>query len=138
MTPLFPKEPRIESGGRAPLFERLCGESAWLNEGQMRLSIEREIERILNIRAAKQGFYNTIGVLGESWSEILTCDPLAEKHRIEREVEKRIELLEPRLDDVNVLLEDNDDNDFMLHIEGTFQISKHHPPVVFVTSVAWD
>lgn len=139
MMPLFPKEPKPQPSGRAPLFERLSGAPKWFDEDGVRRSIGRELRRILNSRAMVESARRSSGrgmrVMG--WSEIMTRNPIADAYIIEREVKKRIAILEPRLEKVSVELIQRGKR-FVVHITGNFRLKNQHPPIRFQSAIPYN
>lgn len=137
MMPLFPKEPKPRNSGRSPLFDRLCGSSAWLDETDVRRSIARELRRILSSRTVTPEWRQSParGMRVMAWNELLTRDPKSEAFIIEREIRRRVERLEPRLQDVAVELVKHGHKRYVVRVDGKFRVSPQHPPSRFQTTV---
>lgn len=137
MMPLFPKEPKPRHSGRSPLFDRLCGSPAWLDETDVRHSIARELRRILSSRTTTPEWrrHSERGMRVMGWSELLTRDPNSEAFIIEREIRRRIERLEPRLNNVEVSLVKHGHKRYVVRVEGRFRVTPQHPPSNFHTMV---
>lgn len=137
MMPLFPKEPMPRHSARSPLFDRLCGSPTWLDEEDVRHSIARELNRILSARVTtSEGRGNPErGTRVMGWNELLTRDPHSEAFIIEREIRRRIERLEPRLNGIEVSLVRHGFKRYVVRVEGQFRVTPQHPPSSFQTTV---
>lgn len=139
MMPLFPKEPQPRHNSRAPLFDRLCGSTMWLDETDTRRSIARELKRILSARTSSEEWRKnpSRGTRVMAWSELLTKDPLADKFIIEREITRRINRLEPRLSEVEAELIKHSHARYLVKVHGKFRVSPRHPTSTFETVVEY-
>ena len=135
--PLFPIEPKPRNSSRAPLFDRLCGSTMWLDESDVKRSIARELRRIMSARTMPEEWRRnpSRGTRVMAWNELLTRDPQSDKFMIEREITRRINRLEPRLSEVAVELIKHSHRRYVVHIEGIFRVSPQHPPSSFETTV---
>lgn len=137
MMPLFPKEPKPQNSGRAPLFDRLCGSDMWLNEAETKRSIAQEIRRILSARSMSNTWRKNPGrgTRVMAWNELLTHDPKADKYIIEREITRRIQRLEPRLNNIKIALKKHSHERYIVSIQGMFRVTPQHPPSSFSTTI---
>lgn len=137
MMPLFPTEPKPRNSGRAPLFDRLCGSTMWLDEADVKRSIARELRRILSARSMHNTWRKNPerGTRVMGWNELLTRDPQADKFVIEREITRRIQHLEPRLHNIKVALMKHSYQRYVVNIQGAFRVTPQHPPSSFSTTI---
>lgn len=139
MMPLFPSEPKPRHAARAPLFDRLCGSTMWLDEGDVRHSIANELRRIMSARSMPEEWRKNPkrGTRVMGWDELLTRDPQSDKFIIEREMTRRIARLEPRLHAVTVELIKHSHRRYFVRIHGEFRVTPQHPPSSFATTVEY-